>query len=404
MVDLFSLGYLYPSDFIKDEPRSNKYELKLVYDKKRDVVRLEKSAPFEFMYGQYWYRSGINQTMRNELQDIVKSIEKIIKLKENDIWFDIGSNDGTLLSFVDKKYIRIGIDPCDDSYTIESKKYADLIIQDYFKKDLYEDSKFGHIKAKVITAIAMFYDLEEPELFLKDIYDIMDDQGLFVLQLSYTPLMLKQLAFDNICFEHIYYYSLYNIKKLFESNGFKLMDCQLNDVNGGSFRVYFIKNICNENVFYTKPYRDVCEFRVRSILEYEKILRLSCKETWLDFYDKINDLKDETYDFIKNEKEKGKVIWGYGGSTKGNTTLQYFNLDNTLIDGIAERSKYKWGLKTVGTNISIYSENEMRKIKPDYLLILPWHFINEFIEREKDYLINGGKFIVPCPKFNIISL
>ena len=210
------------------------------------------------------------------------------------------------------------------------------------------------------------------------------------------------MAFDNICHEHIYYYSLFNMKKLLENNGFKIVDCILNDINGGSFRLYIKKDGYEKN-FHTQPYRDVCDFRVQSLLDYEKTLKLDQVETWLNFYKNINELKDKTVNFIKEVKSKGKTVWGYGASTKGSTTLQYFGLDNTLIDGIAERSPYKWGLRTSGTNIPIYSEDEMRKVKPDYLLVLPWHFISEFKEREKDYLIGGGKFIVPCPKFDVIG-
>jgi hypothetical protein len=181
------------------------------------------------------------------------------------------------------------------------------------------------------------------------------------------------------------------------------VDCQLNDVNGGSFRLY-IKKKGQEDNFYTQPYRDVANFRIQSLLEYEKFLEIDSVDTWQNFYRDLEDLKKVTVDFIKTAKAQGKTIWGYGASTKGNTTLQYFGLDHTLIDGIAERSPYKWGLKTVGTNIPIYSEEEMRKAHPDYLLILPWHFINEFKDREQEYLIKGGKFIVPCPKFEIIEI
>jgi hypothetical protein len=216
--------------------------------------------------------------------------------------------------------------------------------------------------------------------------------------------MIEQMAFDNICHEHIYYYSLFNIKNLFKKYGFKIVDCQLNDINGGSFRIYVMKEQGDIKKFSTQPYRDVCNFRINSILEYEKTLNLDCVETWINFYNKINDLREHTINFIKSEKLKGKKIWGYGASTKGNTLLQYFELDNTLIDGIAERSFYKWGTRTVGTNIPIYSEDDMRREKPDFLLVLPWHFINEFIERESDFLKSGGKFIVPCPKFEIIGL
>jgi hypothetical protein len=405
MKELFSLGELYVSDFLKDNdlPRGNKVEMKLILTD-NGSVKLEKQAPAEIMYGKYWYRSGINSTMQKELKSVVDSITSVYDIVENDIWLDIACNDGTLLSFVPSNLIKIGIDPADDTYKIESSKHADVIIQDYFSADVFKKSKFGKQKAKIITAIAVFYDLAEPDLFIKDIDSIMDDDGLFVMQLSYTPLMINQLAFDNICHEHLYYYSLFNLIYLFKKHGFKIVDCHLNDINGGSFRVYIMKQNSNEKKFGTQPYKDVCNFRVNSILEYEKTLKMDSVQTWVDFFDKINELKDQTVSFIKNEKKLGKTVWGYGASTKGNTLLQYFGIDNKLIDGIADRSPYKWGLKTVGTNIPIYSENDMRKANPDYLLVLPWHFIDEFVKRESDFLKKGGKFIVPCPKFEIISI
>ncbi|HUC95850.1 MAG TPA: class I SAM-dependent methyltransferase [Candidatus Saccharimonadia bacterium] len=405
MKELFSLGNLYVSDFIRNDesPRGERTEMKLLMTDDGNV-RLEKSAPLDTMYGKYWYRSGINNSMKQELKNIVDSILKIKQLKENDIWLDIACNDGTLFTFLPQEIIKIGIDPVDDSFKKESEKHADIVVQDYFSAQAFKSTKYGHLKAKVITSIAMFYDLEHPESFIKDVHEVLDDNGLWVLQLSYTPLMLKQLAFDNICHEHIYYYSLFNLKRLFAKNGFQIVDCQLNDTNGGSFRVYAMKQGADIKTFATQPHRDVCKFRVDSLLVYEAGLGLDSVSTWHNFYDRISQLKEQTVSFIQQAKADGKKVWGYGASTKGNTLLQYFGLDSTLIDGIAERSVYKFGLKTVGTNIPIYSEDEMRKAKPDYLLVLPWHFINEFVEREKDFLSGGGKFIVPCPKFEIIGL
>ena len=405
MTELFSLGKLYPSDFIgKDEtPRCEPVELKLLMDE-NGTVRLEKTAPKEFMWGAYWYRSGINNTMRQALQDIVLSITKIFNCKDGGIWLDIACNDGTLLSFVPPTMIPVGIDPAEDSFKIEALKHAAFHIQDYFDSAAIKKApSFYHKKAKVITAIAMFYDVQEPDKFLNDIREILDDDGLLVMQLSYTPLMFEQMAFDNILHEHYYYYSLFILKKLLEKNGFQIMDCQLNDVNSGSFRVYIMKQNANIQRFGSQPYRDVCNFRMKSLLEYEKTLMLDEKKTWENFYDKINSLKDQLLAFIRNEKSKGKTIYAYAASTKGNTFLQYFDLNASLIDGIADKNYLKWGLRTVGTNIPIVSEDEMRKNQPDYVLILAWHFISEFREREKEYLDNGGKFIVPCPKFQIIE-
>lgn len=404
MKELFSLGELYVSDFLKSDelPRHPPAELKLLLEDD-GLVHLQSRPPLDTMWGKYWYRSGINATMRNELKNIVNSTISVIKLKENDLWIDVACNDGTLLSFIPTDLIRIGIDPADDTFKIESERYSNLIIQDYFTAEVFGQSKFGNLKAKVLTSIGVFYDLEKPSLFIQDVAKVLDDDGIWVLQLSYSCLMLNQLAFDNILHEHYYYYTLTSLKQLFETNGFQIVDCQLNDTNGGSFRVYAMKQDADITKFATQPYRDVAKFRVDSLLEYEKTLKMDQVETWMRFYQQILDLKEKTVSFIKQAKSDGKTVWLYGASSKANSLLQFFGLDNTLIDGAAERSVAKWGLRTVGTNIPIYSEDEMRKAKPDFLLIGPWHFISEFVEREKDYLDRGGKMIVPCPQFEIIG-
>ena len=402
---LFSLGDLYVSDFINvdTDARAGKHDMTLVIDERYGAARLEKCTPIHSMFGKYWYRSGINQTMRTELKGIVDSVTSVQKLNEGDLWLDIACNDGTLLSFVSDGIKKLGIDPAEDSFVAESSKIADDIVQDYFTLENFKKSKFKKKKAKVVTCIAMFYDLDEPVDFLKDVSKVMDDDGLFVIQMSYTPLMIKQLAFDNICHEHVYYWGLASMEKLLKKAGLKIVDCQVNDVNGGSFRIYIKKKKSAVTSFATAPYRDVCNVRVESLLKWEKGLKLDKEAIWLDFFNRIEELKKETVDFIKAEKAKGKVICGYGASTKGNTLLQYFGLDNTLIDAIAERSPYKFGLKTIGTNIPILSEEDVRAMNPDYMLVLPWHFIAEFVKREDEFLSKGGKFIVPCPTFEIIG-
>lgn len=403
--ELFTLGDLYVSDFIAEgeTPRGGREPLQLVMDELIGAPRLSKPCNPDLMYGKYWYRSGINSTMRNELKEIAEELPKLIAIENEDLWLDIACNDGTLLKHVPNNMIKVGIDPADDSFTRESRHIADDIIQDYFSKAVYLSSKYGTKKAKIITCIAMFYDVENPISFLKDVEEIMDDEGLLVLQLSYTPLMLRQLAFDNICHEHLYYYSLTSIDNLFCNVGMKVVDAKLNDINGGSIRVYIRKNKAKDSNFKTAPYRDVAQYRIDSLLSMERKEKITSYKPYFEFYEKILNLKEQTVKFIKEMKSHGKTIWCYGASTKGNTLLQWYGLDHNLIDGIAERSPYKFGLRTVGTNIPIYSEEDMRKAKPDYMLILPWHFIDEFVKREKDYLDSGGKFIVPCPKFEIIG-
>ncbi len=403
LVPLFTLGKVYLSDFIEldETPKYEPVEMKMCLAPKSGLVQLSHTVPGDIMYRKYWYKSGTNATMTNELAGIVKKTQEVMPLRTGDIFLDIGCNDGTLLSFVDKTITRIGFDPND--FKKESIEHADVIINNYFTHKEYKKTVHGKSKVKIITSIAMFYDLEEPHAFVQDVKKTLDKNGLWIIQMSYLPLMLKQLAFDNICHEHLKYYSLESLQYLLGCNGMKIVDCELNDVNGGSFRIYIRHEDADPTTFATAPYRDVAQMRVESILEYEKKLKLKSKKIYLDFWKDINALKKETVDFIKKEKKKGKTIWGYGASTKGNTLLQWYGLDNTLIDGIAERSPAKFGLKTAGTNIPIFSEAEMRKAKPDYLLILPWHFISEFTKREADFIKKGGKLIVPCPKFEIIG-
>lgn len=404
MKKLLEIGNHYVSDFIKNESdytNRKKYNLDVYLDEIIGAARLKEIAPPDSMWGQYWYRSGINATMTKELGNIVTEITSRIKYNQGDIWLDIACNDGTLLKQIPNEFIKLGIDPCDDSFYKEASQHG-IIIQDYFSYNAYQKTGYGDKKAKIITTIAMFYDLDNANPFIEDINKVLDDNGLWVIQLSYTPLMLQQLAFDNICHEHIYYHSLNSIKNLIAPHNLKIVDASLNDVNGGSIRIYMQKNIAKESSFATGPLRDVCNFRVQSLLEYENTkFDISKPKVWEEFNENINKLKQQTVDFIKQEKAKGKIICGYGASTKGNTLLQWFGLDHTLIDAIAERSPYKFGLKTIGTNIPIKSEEEIRAMNPDYMLVLPWHFISEFIQREDEFLSKGGKFIIPCPKFEI---
>jgi SAM-dependent methyltransferase len=408
LTELFSLGELYISDFILDENDyrgKGKYDLTMMLSPETRSLQLKTSVNKDLMYGKYWYRSGTNASMKQELKDIAEDAMKLHKKKstgEKKIFLDIASNDGTLLGNLPaEKYTRIGIDPV-KGYD-EALERADIIIEDYFSKEIWDSKVNIGEKADIITCIAMFYDLDDPTSFLKEIHDVMDDDGLFIIQQSYMPLMIQQLAFDNICHEHVFYHSLHSMEYMLNETGFRIVDVKLNDVNGGSFRLYIQKKEAKIESFYTAPFRDVANMRVDSLRAFEDSLKLDDLKTYDKFYKSILELKTKTYDFVVNAKKEGKKIWVYGASTKGNTLLQWFGLDNTLIEAAAERSPYKFGLKTIGTNIPIFAEEMMRQKQPDYLLVLPWHFISEFKEREIKYLSKGGNFIIPCPEFNIIK-
>ncbi|MEK7472089.1 MAG: class I SAM-dependent methyltransferase [Patescibacteria group bacterium] len=400
---LFSLGELYVSDFLEkgEEPKGPPCELALAIDPISKAVQLTKQPSADLMWGSmYYYRSAVNPSMMVALADLAdKTCKSVPEKSGKSVYLDIASNDGYLLSTVDaSKYHRVGIDPSDYP---EADENSDLAIRDYFSANAFK--KAGFNKAARISCAACFYDLSEPQKFLKDVYSILEDDGLFTLQLSYTPANIMQTELGVICHEHLCYYNLTSLKWLLDRAGFVIKDIELNNVNGGSIRLYLQKNKAPDN-YLTAADRDICKIRVDSLLQWEEKNGFNDKKVYMDFYKRIIDLKKQTSKFIKKAKADGKSVWGYAASTKGNTLLQLFELDSSLIDGIAEKQAVKWGRRTIGTNIEIYSEDDMRATHPDYLLILPWFFKQTFIEREKSYLVKGGTMIFPAPEFSTYSL
>ena len=394
LTKLFSLGNLYVSDFVETQEELTDSDLTLYLDKVSGLVQLGESIDYDKLYRKYWYSSGTNETMRKELKRVVEDVCYVTA--PEGAWLDIGCNDGTLLGFVPKTMERVGCDPSD----VAGDSMGDYsLVNDYFTQE--NVAKYG--KFKVITAIAMFYDLIDPVRFLRDIYDVLEDDGVFVIQMSYLPLMIKQLAFDNIVAEHLCYYALQSLMYFLNQANLKVVDCKLNDVNGGSFVVHAQKTCATTESYATAPYRDVANWRIDATIEMEDVQKMGNANTYKQFFREVKLLKARTVEFIKNAVAEGKTVYGLGASTKGNTLLQYYGLDHTLITAISERQHKKHGLFTVGTNIPICSEEALREANPDYVLVLPWHFIHELKGREKEYLDKGGKFIVPCPKFEVIS-
>jgi hypothetical protein len=392
-------GVQYVSDFVDNPLDGEKSSLKVGIGKGSGLLQLFESFPPEKMYRKYWYRSGVNESMVAELKNITESARKFVEVKAGDTVLDIASNDGTLLSSWPKDLFRIGIDPAKNLKQF-SEKNANAIVEDFFNaKNFFAHAK---AKAKVITSIAMFYDIEDPNAFTREVKECLDERGLWILQMSYMPLMLEQNAFDNILAEHIEYYSFTVLNNLLASQGLKVVDVELNDVNSGSFRVYISHK---ENQTFKLPYhaQQIGEFRVKSLLEYEKSLNLLKPQPYLDFFDRVKRNKEKTLELLRDIKGQGKTVLGYGASTKGNTLLQFYGITPDLIPAIAERSPEKLGKKTIGTGIPIISEEEARSRKPDYLFVFPWHFVDSFRTREQQLLRAGTQMIVPLPYLQIIK-
>ena len=383
---IYSFGNLFVSNFVTKEKikKSIRAPLNFVHCKRCDLLQLEHSAPQELLYrGFYWYRSGVTSTMIKGLKDIYSVGKKIAKLKKNDVVLDIGANDGTLLKFFKKDGIKtLGCEPA-KNLTSELKKNCDIVMNDFWTIENFKkiQKKNNLKKPKLVTAIGMFYDLEKPSKFISDVAESMDDNGVFIAQLMCLKSMLSKNDLGNICHEHLEFYSYKSLVYLFENNGLQVIKVEENDINAGSYRIFCKKKI------------------TKSI----KIKEQTSKKDVMNFIKRVNLSKEKCTNFINNEIKKGKTVFVYGASTKGNTVLQYFDLSSKQIPYAAERSPQKWGKYTVGSGIKIISEEEARKKNPDYFFVLPWAFMDEFVKREDKWLRDGGKFIVPFPKFKIYS-
>ncbi len=401
---VFSLGNQYVSNFLTPEqPDGPMAPLELVLCNQCKLLQLKHTVPGDAMYQNYWYRSGTNQTMQNALADIAHTAERLAHLQSGDAVLDIGCNDGTLLSsYTTKGIYRIGYDPAENLATY-SRKVADKVIVGFFESEAFrKDPDLEKRHPKIVTSIAMFYDLEDPRKFVSDIKAVMDPDGLWILQMSYLPLMLKQNDFGNICHEHLEYYSLQSMEYLLHLLDMELADIQLNDVNGGSIRAYIRNRSARPDAFGDADYRREAANRVARLRDQEAKMKLDDAQTYRDFGSRIEQIKADVAGFIQEQVGRGKKVYVYGASTKGNTMLQYFGLDYRTITAAAERNPAKWGRVTVGSRIPIVSEQEARAAKPEFFLMLPWHFVEEFREREKPYLMAGGRFIVPLPYFGLI--
>jgi NDP-4-keto-2,6-dideoxyhexose 3-C-methyltransferase len=383
---IFYLGNFFVSNFVnkKNITKGNiKCPLSLLYCKNCTLIQLSHIAPQEIMYRRhYWYKSGINKTMRDALEELYKSSLKHVNLSKHDTVLDIGANDGTLLKHYKKNNKTIACEPAKNLQK-DLKKNTNYIINNFWSyENFLKLSKKNKLnKPKIITAIGMFYDLENPNKFIKDAALTLHDDGIFIAQLMCLKSMIDKNDIGNICHEHIEFYSLKSLKFLFENNGLEIFKIEENDINGGSYRIYCRK------------------LNKGSIKLKSENIELMMKK----FVQRVKKNKSETIKFINKQNSLGKKILLYGASTKGNTLLQYYDLNGKKIPYAAEKSTEKWGKYTVGTGIKIISEKKARTMNPDFFLVTPWGFINEFKKRESNWLNRGGKFILPFPKLKIIN-
>jgi 2-polyprenyl-3-methyl-5-hydroxy-6-metoxy-1,4-benzoquinol methylase len=393
LVNLFSLGNLsFTGKFPKKKSTNiKKRELGLIMCSKCFLVQLNKNFDLKYLYNpDYGYRTGINKTMTNHMNNIKKMLSRKSKLISGDHVLDIASNDATLLNFYNKNIVKVGIDPLVNKY-IKYYKKIDYKISDFFSSSKILKKKIKN-KFKIITALSVFYDAKDPNQFLKDVNKLLSEDGIFLLEHADLLSIIKLKMFDTICHEHLYYYSTKVIIDMVLKHNLRVFDLKRNNINGGSTQ-YFI---CKKNSKYKTNYKII-----NKTLNEEQKFRLESKKTFLSFFKKINNIKSKTIKYLDSIILKNKKIHGYGASTKGNVLLQYFNINEKYIKFIADRNPKKHNHYTPGTKIKIISEKKSRKLSPDYYFALPWHFKEEILKRENKIRTKGCKFIFPLPNLKI---
>ncbi len=356
------------------------------------LLQMEHTVPPEVLYSAYWYRSGTNNTMRQHLRSITEEATSILN-KPTARVLDIGCNDGTLLNYYPNQFEKYGVDPSDVAQEIKGNI---TVVQDIFPSSELK-SRLREKQIDIITSIAMFYDLEDPIAFTKGIKGILAPDGIWIFEMSYMPTMLKMTSYDTICHEHLEYYSLAVIEYILKQAGMKIFNVSLNAINGGSIRCFATHT---DNHVYKRE-----EFiqNIQLLHQEEFDLELDTDKPYKNFQKRVNQHKVKLTALLKKLKKNGKHIHIYGASTKGNTILQWCGINNRIIDVAAERNPDKYGARTLGTDIPIVSEEESRARNPDFYLVLPWHFKQEFIEREQETLTKGIGLIFPLPTIEIIK-
>jgi hypothetical protein len=340
------------------------------------------------MYGKnYGYRSALNMSMVTHLQGKVRRLLERAALRDGDLIVDIGSNDSTTLQAYPRGPTLVGIDPTGDKFSNFYPPHIQLI-PDFFSARALKE-RFPGRKAKIITSFSMFYDLEDPIAFMREVHEVLADDGIWVFEQSYMPTMLDTNSYDTVCHEHLEYYALKQIKWMADRVGFRIVDVELNDINGGSFSVTVEKARGD-----AQPPQ-----AVRTMLDAEREQGLDTPAPYAAFAQRAAAAKEELLQFVRTARAQGKTIAGLGASTKGNVILQYCGLTDRDIIAIGEVNAEKFGCLTPGTWIPIIPEQELFDRKPDYVVILPWHFRRFFKANKK---LSSLKLIVPLPKLEFL--
>ncbi len=384
--------------FLNENEIVPKADLTLVTCLDCNLVQLNHSYPKDVLYGSnYGYESHLNSSMLSHLHAKAKMLSKKYLGSKGKIVVDIASNDGSFLSgFIGDGIEKVAIDPIINNL---SNHYpaSTVKIAEFFSAEVYW--KYMSKPATLVTSLSVLYDLDQPLVFAKHVFEILEENGIWHLEQSYLPSMVETTSYDTVCHEHLLYLSMHNLKVILEKTGFSIIEVSINDVNGGSIAVTAMKKknftVCDD------PF-------VNFLLKQEIDNGFTDGRAMHEFTRSAFKHKENLGSLIHEYKQFGFEIYGLGASTKGNVLLQWVGIDNQVVKSIGEINPRKFGKVTPGTNIKIVDERDILTRIPDksgiLSLVLPWHFRNGIISRSENYLSNGGKLLFPLPKIQSIGI
>lgn len=377
------------STFVKDNddyPLSKlKFPLTLLLCEDCGAVQLRETVDPDVLYTNYFYRSAVNETMRRDLREVVDEVVAAARARPGDRVVDIGANDCTTIGMYPADLERVAVEPAKNiSWAHVDRSIT--IVNDYFSREAVLEATGGR-KVQAMSSTAMFYDIDDPNRAAADIKALLTPDGVCTIQVSHLYFTIRDMNFYDICHEHLLYYSLETIRFLMERNGLALFDAKTNFVNGGSLRILVTHKEANRPV---SP-------NVDRLLVEESALKLRDRATYERFGAQIGDLATRARNFIVNEVQAGRLVIGLGASTKGNVLLQLCRIDRSILPYISERNPEKVGLRTMGMDIELISEQAARDMDPSAMLVIPWNFKDEIVKREQEYLRKGGRLIFLMP-------
>lgn len=382
LAEIINLGEQYLADFRQDESKPPKYPLNVVFCEKCKLVQLKHTTPsYEMYHERYGFKSGVNSTIKEDLKDIVNHALRYKKHPSR--WLDIASNDGTLLSFVSPAVHRVGVDPV-EFLCEQAEEHADEIINDFFDAEQVEG------KFDIITSISCFYDMDDPNKFVEDVKSVLADDGVWIIQQNYLLTMLETKAVDNICHEHLEYYSLMALENLLDKYGLEVIEVSTSMINGGVIRTI----VAPEGIY---PTQDSVERQRTKELDW----KLDTIEPYQEFTKSVTEQLEGLKELVDDINKRGESIYVYGASTRGGTIWQSAGLTSKDLPYAVERNPAKVGKHMSCIGSKIISEEEARKRKPEYMLVSIWFFKPEVVKREKEYMNNGGTLVFPLPRLTI---